>query len=746
MSQNDFNTLSRRTLLKTGGLVFTVGATGLLSACEGDRPPEGASTLATQSSVSPNIWVTLYPDDRIKIMFAATEMGQGSMTHVPLILAEEMDAAWDKVEVETVAVHDQAYGNPIFGNFLYTAGSTAVEGYFDPLRIAGAQARLILLNAAAEHWGVPVGELETEPSLVVHKNSGRSIAYGEIAGFAQMPQTLPSIDKSQLKPANAYRYIGKSVPRSDVPSKVRGAAEYGIDVSVPDMVYASVLRAPTQEQTPLSVSDTKARQIKGFIDLVKLPNAVALVATSYWAAVEARRLIDVTWSEKIPGSAFNSEDDLETYAKTANDLSQNGVIWQEIGDVDKAFEGAANTLQSEYLSDYAYHGAMEPAASVAHVKENGEAELWVGTQTQSMTILGVAALLDIPPEKVTLHPMLMGGSFGFRVPLHEQKWAEDALLISKAIKKPVKVVWSREDDLKTGLYRPQAAQVMRAAFGEDGSLLGWNQRVASESPLSFMNPIRWKSAEGKDIIAMNGTESQHYAIPNKRAEHLIMDRHARVCALRGVSASYTAFAAESFVDEVANFAGQDPLDLRLSLCADAPRARDVLIKLGEVCDWRRRLSLGESEGRGIGLALAGYKKSLAAGAVELSVDRATGEIDLHKVWIVADIGLAVSPRNVEAQLRGSIVYALSLALKEQITIVEGETEQNNFYDYPVLRMNEMPEIETHILPTDNPPTGAGELGVPMVAPAIANAVFAATRARPRHLPFLPERVLEVLNS
>ena len=225
-----------------------------------------------------------------------------------------------------------------------------------------------------------------------------------------------------------------------------------------------------------------------------------------------------------------------------------------------------------------------------------------------------------------------------------------------------------------------------------------------------------------------------------------MDRHARVCALRGVAASYTAFAAESFVDEVAHFAGQDPLDLRLSLCADAPRARDVLIKLGEVCDWRRRLTLGENVGRGIGLALAGYKKSLAAGAVDLSVDRATGEIDLHKVWIVADIGLAVSPRNVEAQLRGSIVYALSLALKEQITIAEGETEQNNFYDYPVLRMNEMPEIETHILPTENPPTGAGELGVPMVAPAIANAVFAATGSRPRHLPFLPERVLEVLNS
>ena len=740
MAQHDL-TVDRRVLLKSGGgLLFTIGSAGLVAGCEGEQAIEAPGNVSAQSPISPNIWVTLYPDDRIKIMFAATEMGQGAMTHVPLILAEEMDAAWDKVEVETVAVHDQAYGNPIFGNFLYTAGSTAVEGYFDPLRIAGAQARLILLNAAARQWDLPVSELETEPSFVIHRGSGRRLSYGEIATFAQMPQTLPSVDNSMLKPIGDYRYIGKSVPRTDVPSKVKGAAEYGIDVRVPGMLYASVLRSPSEGQTPLSVNADKARKASGFVDVVELPNAVAIVGETYWSAVEARRALEVTWSD-APSEAFDSERDLEEYAEAAADLTKKGTVWRDAGDIDTAFETAAASLQAEYRSDYAYHGAMEPAASVAHVKDTGEAELWVGTQTQSMTILGVAALLDIAPEKVTLHPMLMGGSFGFRVPLTEQKWAEDALLISKAIGKPIKVVWSREDDLKTGLYRPVAAQFMRAALSESGSLVGWNQRVASASPLSFMNPIRWKGAEGKDIIAMNGSESPHYAIPNKRAEHLIMDRRARLCALRGVSASYTAFAAESFVDEVAHHTGQDPLDLRLALCADAPRVRAVLEKLGEVCNWRR--DRGE---RGIGLALAGYKKSIAAGAVELSVDRQTGEIDLHKVWIVGDIGLVVSPRNAEAQMRGGVVYALSLALKEQITIVNGQTQQNNFYDYPVLRMNEVPDIDVHILPTDNPPTGVGELGVPMTAPAISNAVYAATGARLRHVPFLPARVRAALNA
>ena len=740
MPQDDL-TLNRRVLLKAGGgLLFTVGAAGLVAGCrEAQDIGPGASSDVDQTPITPNIWVTLYPDNRIKIMFPATEMGQGSMTHVPLILAEEMDAAWELVDVETVAVHDKAYGNPIFGNFLYTAGSTAVEGYFDPLRIAGAQARLILLEAAANHWDVPVDDLETQPSRVIHSASDRSLSYGEIAAFARVPEALPSIDKSTLKPINTYRYIGKSVPRSDVPSKVRGAAEYGIDVEVPGMVYASVLHAPTEGQTPVTIDGEAARSSSDVIDIIELPSAVAVVAESYWSAVKARRKLKVTWSDTE--RSFNSESDLENYAEAARDVTQRGTVWRNSGDVDAAFKDSAQSLQADYFSDYAYHAAMEPAAALAHVKDNGEAELWVGTQTQSMTILGVAALLDITPEKVKLHPMLMGGSFGFRVPLHDQKWAEDALLTSKAIGKPVKVVWSREDDLKMGMYRPMAAQHMRAALDKAGAIIGWEQRVASASPLSFMNPIRWKGAKGKDIVAMNGSESRYYTVANKRAEHLIMDRRARICALRGVSASYTAFAAESFIDEVAHHNGQDPLDMRMALCTNAPRARTVLKTLGDVCEW------GSARGeRGIGLALAGYKKSIAAGAVELSVDKQTGEIELHKAWIVADIGLVVSPVNAKAQLRGSIVYALSLALKERITMREGQTEQNNFYDYPVLRMNEVPDIEVHILQTDNPPTGVGELGVPMVAPAISNAVYAATQARLRHVPFLPERVHAALKG
>ena len=734
--------LTRRAVLKQGaGLTFAIGAAGMLSACR-----DGSSVnTASDSAYEPNIWATVYPDDRIKIMFGSTEMGQGSMTHAPLMLAEEMDADWDHVEVETVAVDDRAYGNPIFNNFLYTAGSTAIEGYFDILRIAGAQARWLLMEAAAQEWGVPMTELTTEPSLVIHSKSKRQMTYGEASQVAKPTDALPDIDKTALKSRADYRYIGKSIPRIDVPSKVKGAAEYGIDVQVPNMVYATVVRAPTEGETALKIDSAEALSARGVTDIVTLPHAVAVVGEDYWGTVTGARALSITWSETAKSRTFNSAENLEDYAKAAGDLSQDGVHWRDKGDIDAAFSAAERTLQADYKSDYAYHAAMEPAAAVAHVNEDASAvELWAGTQTQSVLILGVAAVLDIAPEKVTLHPMLMGGSFGFRAPLHEQRWCEDAILVSKAVGKPVKVIWTREDDVKTGLYRPLAAQTMRAAFGGDNAITAWNQRVASAAPLAFMNPIRWKHAKGKDIIGMNGSESPYYSIANKRSEHLIMDRHARLCALRGVSASYTAFAAESFVDEVAHELGEDPLELRLKLCKEAPRARAVLEALRDACDWGRKRN--DRGGRGLGLALAGYKKSVAAGVIEVSVDEDSGIITPHKVWLAADIGLMISPRNVEAQLRGSIIYGLSLALKEQITIVNGETEQSNFYDYNVMRMNEVPEIEIITLETDNPPTGAGELGVPMTAPALANAVFAATRTRLRHSPFLPDRVLSALSQ
>ena len=735
--------LTRRAVLKQGaGLTFAIGAAGMLSACRDGSSVNNAADAAAGTAYEPNIWATVYPDDRIKIMFASTEMGQGSMTHAPLMLAEEMDADWSHVEVETVAVDDRAYGNPIFNNFLYTAGSTAIEGYFDTLRIAGAQARWLLMEAVAQEWGVPMNELTTEPSLVVHSKSNRQMTYGEAAQIAQPSETLPDIDITALKPRSDYRYIGKSIPRIDVPSKVRGAAEYGIDVQVPNMVYATVVRAPTEGETALSIDSAEALTARGVTDIVTLPHAVAVVGDDYWGTVTGAWALSITWSETAKSRTFNSAENLEEYAKAAGDLSQDGVLWRDKGDINAAFTAAERTLQADYKSDYAYHAAMEPAAAVAHVNEDASAvELWAGTQTQSVLILGVAAVLGIAPEKVTLHPMLMGGSFGFRAPLHEQRWCEDAILISKSVGKPVKVIWTREDDVKTGLYRPLAAQTMRAAFDSDNAITGWNQRVASAAPLAFMNPIRWKHAKGKDIIGMNGSESPYYSIVNKRSEHLIMDRHARLCALRGVSASYTAFAAESFVDEVAYELDEDPLELRLKLCQEAPRAKAVLETLRDASDWGRK-----RKGRGLGLALAGYKKSIAAGAIEVSVEEASGIITPHKVWLVADIGLMISPRNVKAQLRGSIIYGLSLALKEQITIVNGETEQSNFYDYNVMRMNEVPEIELISLETDNPPTGVGELGVPMTAPALANAVFAATQTRLRHSPFLPNRVLAALKQ
>ena len=747
--QEHRNRSTRREFIQGVGITFAVGASGVISACgkiaNGDDVT-AAHAVPSSVGITPNLWVTIGADDAITIRFGGTEMGQGSMTSIPLILAEELDADWDRVTVETVSGHEPEFGNPrAFGYYgfpiLYTAGSATLRGYYGAMRQAGAQTRKFLLDVAAAAWGVPAEELHTEPSRVVHEASGRSLTYGEIAAFAEVPESLPEVPESDFKPASDYRYVGKDIPRIDVPAKSDGTAKFGIDAQVEGMVYASILRTPVEGESPMEVDDTAARAIDGVTDIVTLLDGVAVVGDTFEAATSGKNALEVTWTETSPFREVDQSREFDEYEARARDLGYHteNPLWQDVGDIDSAFESADRVIDAVYRSDPAYHAQMEPMNATVSVSDDGKsAEIWVSTQTQSLTTMGSADVLETTHDRITIHPMYIGGGFGRRAE-YRPKYVEDALYVSREIGRPVKVIWSREDDVKVGAFRPLAAQYLRAALDADGNVTALQQRVATPTVLEYMNEPRWKVAKGRDGIAMNGAQTSLYTIPNIRAEHVMMDRCSRVAAWRGIATSYTRFANESFIDELAQTLGADPLEFRLELARDNAPGLSVLRAVAEMADWSR-----PREGTSLGVALTDLHAAVSAGIAEVSVNEQTGQIQVHRYWMAIDAGLIVSPRNTEAQMEGNIIFGLSNALKERITVTGGVVDQSNFYDYEVMRMNEVPEIEVRALPSDRPPSGVGELGIATTGAAVANAVSAATGARVRELPLTPDRVLAAL--
>ncbi len=742
---------TRREFIQGVGVSFAVGATGVIGACSMEPGGEAAAPSAVpgNEAITPNAWVSIGADDVITIQFGGTEMGQGTMTSLPLVLAEELDADWDRVRVETVGAHDPVYGNPTaFGYYgfpiLYTAGSATLRGYFNAMRQAGAQTRRFLLDTAAAQWGVAAAELETAPSLVVHPATGRRMSYGQIAAFAEVPASLPEVAESEFKAFSEFRYLGTDVPRIDVPSKCDGSARYGIDAQVPGMVYASILRTPVEGEAPMAVNDTAARAIDGVTDIVTLPYGVAVVGDTVEATIWGKDLLEVTWSETSRFREVAQSRDLDEYEARARDLSfrTDNPFWQDVGDIDPAFEAADQVVDAVYRADPAYHAQMEPMNATASVSEDGKsAEIWVSTQTQSLTVMGSADALGTTTDRITLHPMYIGGGYGRRAE-YRQKYVDDALFVSRELGRPVKVIWSREDDVKDGAFRPLAAQYLRAALDGEGNVTALHQRVATPTVLGYMNEPRWEIAQGRDGISMNGAQTSRYEIPNIRAEHLIMDRCSRVAAWRGVATSYTRFANESFIDEIAHVRGADPLEYRLELARNNATGVAVLREVAEMAEWSR-----PRDGSALGVALSDYGgASVAAGIAEVSVNEQTGEIRVLRYWMAIDAGFIVSPRNTEAQMEGNIVYGLSNALLERISINGGVVDQSNFYDYRVMRMNEVPEIQVRALTNERPPSGVGELGLATTGAAVANAVFAATGARVRALPLTPDRVLAALQA
>ncbi|MGZ3296243.1 MAG: molybdopterin cofactor-binding domain-containing protein, partial [Xanthobacteraceae bacterium] len=722
----------RQVMVGAAGLSFAIALAGRA----------GASVLAsarTGKELSP--WVSIAPDGTISIVSAATEMGQGSMTSLPLILAEELDADWSKVKIVTAPPIEAIYGNPGFQGMMYTAGSNAVTSYYTPLRIFGAQVRRVLLDNAAKTLGVPVDELTTEPSTVVHAKSGRRLSYGEIAATAQVPAQAPDIKPEQLKKAKDFRLITKDVMRVELPGKVNGTALYSIDLQVPNMLYGTVLRAPVEGSVPDKIADTEAKAIAGVVRVVRLPYGVGVLAETPWAAFDARRALtqSVTWSRTGTAWGFDSDKGIDRFAADAKNPARMSTEWSRIGDPSGAMPKAVSTMEAEYRCDYAYHAQMEPLNAIASVSPAGDAvEIWAGTQSQTTATEAPAKLLGIPKNKVKLHDMLMGGGFGRRGN-RDVDFIIDAVLMSKEAGRPVKVMWTREDDIANGRFRPISAHAVKAGFDQSGKLTAWQHRIAVDRVGAYMDPVRYQMAGGKDFIAMLGADLKGYDVPHQLVEQLYRDTGVRTNPLRGISFLANRFATESFIDEIARKRGVDPLAYHLELLKGTPRAIKVVERVAQMAEWGKR-----REGRGLGFAYLDYSGSQVAGIAEISLNRASGEIKVHNFWCTIDCGVAVQPDNVIAQTESSIVYGLGVTLTELITIKNGVVEQSNFYDYHVPRMKDVPSMHIEVIQTDNHPTGAGQMATPLVAPAIAGAVAELTGVRLRHTPFLPERVKKAL--
>jgi isoquinoline 1-oxidoreductase beta subunit len=727
----------RRFMTGAAGLTFGLAA-GLPVLGPASGAAEAAEAATAAGGLRLNDWVTLFRDGSVAIMSPAAEMGQGSLTSLPMIIAEEMDVEWSRVSVVPAPPNNKIYGNPAFRYLQYTAGSASVTGYFTNLRQFGAQVRHVLLDNAARHWSVPLAEVMSQPGYAVHAASGRRLSYGEIAAFAKLPARAPELALEPVGKAQ-FRLLGRDVPRVDVASKVNGSAQYSIDVQVPGMVYGAILREPVDRAKPESIDDRAARAIDGVLQIVPLDYGVGVIAETPWAAFKAKQALKVTWSRAARGWKHSTRSGFEDFTRIARDPESKGVAWESVGQAVERLSAAKRVLEGEYRADYAYHAQMEPLNSVASVTRDG-CEIWCGTQSQTIAVDAVAAALDIPASRVKFNGMLLGGGFGRRGN-RDLEFMVDSALLSRAAGKPVKVIWTREDDVKNGRFRPQYVNRIRAALDDGGRIVAWHHRVVSDEALAYVDPVRFKASQGRDNIAMRGTELATYDIPHRLAEGLQQPTGIRTAPLRAIGVGQNSFANEVFMDEVAASLGADPVEFRIRQLANTPRgqrAKHVLEEVARMSDWKRRRS-----GRGLGVAYLDYSGTQLAGVAEVSLGR-DGRIRVHDFWCVIDVGLALQPDNIVAQTESSIVYGLGLALTEHIDVEGGLVQQSNFFDYHVPRMRDIPNIHIKLVQTPNHPTGAGQMATPLVPSAIANAFYQLTGVRLRQQPMLPDRVRQAL--
>ena len=704
-----------------GGLLISLYLPKLAHAGTNPGVPQpGAVALpgpALPATFAPNAFVRIGTDDIVTIIVNKSEMGQGVYTSLPMLLAEELEADWSKIKVESAPV-DAAYNHTSFGIQL-TGGSTSTASEWERFRKAGATARVLLIAAAAQNWKVDPRSLHAENGYVIHRASGRRASFGSLADAAakiEAPKDVP------LKDPKDFKLIGKPTRRLDTPAKVNGSAQFGLDVQIPGMLIALIARPPVFGGKVVSFKSDKTKAVSGVKNVLQVPTGVAVIANGFWPAKLGRDKLEIIW-DAGPSANLSTAGMREQYANLAKNA---GAIARKVGDPAKALAGAAKTVSAEYEVPYLAHAMMEPLNCVVDLRSD-RCEIWTGTQMQTVDRAAAASVAGLKPEQVQIHTTLLGGGFGRRAnPVSD--FVVEAVHVAKAAKAPVKVVWTREDDIRGGYYRPMWYDRMVAGLDVKGNPIAWTHTIVGQSIMEG-TPFAAFIKNGIDDSSVEGAADLLYGIPNLQVDLHTTRNGVPVLWWRSVGHSHNGFAVEAFFDEVAHAGGKDPVELRRTLLANQPRMRAVLDLVAEKANWGKPLP----PGRGRGIATHFSFDSYVAQVAEVSVDK-DGSVRVHRMVCAVDCGRVVNPDTVKAQMEGGIIFGLTAALKDEITLDRGRVQQRNFHDYPMLRINEAPEIEVHIVPSTEHPTGVGEPGVPPVAPALANAIFAATGKRVRKLP------------
>lgn len=702
-------TLNRRTFLKIGSAGGALVIGGFIPGLREISTAEAAGVF------EPNVWVKIAADNTVTIMLSQLEMGQGVMTSMPMLLAEDLDVDFTKIKTEWVPA-DPKYGNPNFGGQQLTAGSNSVRGMWKILRESGATGRAMLITAAAQTWNVPENTISTDKGEVVHKASGRRLKYGALVDKAA---ALPVPRNIALKSPKEFHLLGQSTPRLDIPEKVNGKAVFGMDVKRPGMLIARIVKSPTFGGKVQSFNSDRARAVPGVRNVVKIGSGVAVVADNYFAASQGAKVLeaDVKWN---PGPLANltSDDIRKKYVALAD---QPGKVARNNGDASAAIKNNPKSFERVFELPFLAHACMEPMNCTADVRAD-RCDVWVPTQGQTPSHEAAVAASGLPPKAVNIYTTYLGGGFGRR---GEADFVTDAVETSKAVGKPVKVIWSREDDIQHDFYRPVSYVRMWGAVDGSGKATVFMQRLVQQSLMKRLGPL---PPDGIDRISVDGSATLPYDIPNIRVEYIETDPGIPYGFWRSVGASVQGYVVEAFIDELATAAGKDPYQFRHDMLSKAPRHRAVLEMVAEKSGWGKPLPAGHARG----IAMMEAFGSIVGQVAEVSVTN--GTVKIHKMWVAVDTGWVINPDTIKAQMEGGTLYGLTAALKGEITIKNGGVMQHHFNDYQMIRHAEAPEVEVHIVPSTEEPGGIGEPSTAVAAGALVNAIAAATGKRIYKLP------------
>jgi len=717
---SEMNTTSRRKFLQTTALVGGGLVIGFHLPAFAKKIRDIGIPVA--ENFAPNAFVRIGKDNIITVIVNHSEMGQGAYTSLPMIIADELDADWSKVKFEAAPV-DPVYNHPGFG-MQGTGGSTSTWVEWDRFRNAGATGRHLLVAAAAQTWNVDPSSCRTEKGFVIHNATGRKLSYGDLVDKAA---TITAPKEVKLKDAKDFKLIGKPMKRLDTPGKVDGSGIFAMDVKIPGLLTAVIARPPVFGGKVKSFNADKAKAIPGVKDVIQIDRGVAVIANGFWPAKLGRDALEVVWDDG-PLSTLDSKTQTQQYADLAK---QTGAVAKKEGDVAAAKSKAVKNFDVVYDMPYLAHAPMEPLNCVADVKADS-CEIWVGTQFQTVDAMTAAGITGLKPNQIKLHTTLLGGGFGRRAVL-DAHFVSEAVQVSKAIKAPVKVVWTREDDIRGGYYRPRAYHTISAGLDAAGNPLYWNQHIVCQSFVVGTPLAAMMVQNGVDGTAVEGANELPYHVPNHQLEWNMAPNGVPTLWWRSVGSSHTAFVVEGFIDELAKAAGKDPFEYRRMLMDKHPRQKKVLEYVAQKAGWKNPLPAG----RGKGIAIHESFGSVVAMVAEVSITK-TNNLKVHRVVCAIDCGQVVNPDTIKAQMEGCVVFGLTAALYGEISFENGKVKQRNFHDYRMVRMNEMPVVEVHIMDSKEKMGGVGEPGVPPVAPAVMNALFTLTGKRVRKLPLQPD--------